>query len=103
MKLPIDTSALKFASGGAPKPIVDFGTKMPKLDENGVPMFQVTLFTITSDGEENLKVKVSGEPKGLTPFGIVKITNLMAQTWEVNDQHGVSFRADAIEPSKVAA
>ena len=48
-------------------------------------------------------VKVAGEVKGLSEFTLVKITNLIAQTWEVGDNHGVSFRAERVEVVKAAA
>ena len=103
MRLPIDTASVKFAAAGPAQPVLDYETRAPKLDENGVALFNVPLFAAGGGIQDSISVKVAGEPKGLTPFGIVKITNLMAQTWEVNDQHGVSFRADAIDPAKVAA
>ena len=46
---------------------------------------------------------MAGEVKGLSEFTIVKITNLIASTWEVGSNHGVSFRADRIEIMKAQA
>ena len=48
-------------------------------------------------------MKVSGDVKGLSEFTSVKVTNLIATTWEVGTNHGVSFRADRIEVVKAGA
>ena len=44
MRLPIDTGAVKFAAAGPAEPVLDFETRVPKLDEKGVPIFSVLLF-----------------------------------------------------------
>ena len=103
MKLPIDTGTVKFAAAGPPEPVLDFETRAPKLDEVGVPLFNVPLFAAGSGIKDSITVKVSGEPKGLSAFTMVKVSNLIASTWEVGTNHGVSFRADHIEAQKVAA
>ena len=74
----------------------------PKLDENGVPIFSVPVFVAGSGIKDSITIKVSGDVKGLSEFTVVKITNLIAQTWEVGDNHGVSFKADRIEVVKAA-
>ena len=104
MRLPIDTSTVKFAAAGLAEPVLDFETKAPKTDENGVPLFNVPVFAAGGPGiKDSITIKVAGEPKGLSEFTMVKITNLIAQTWEVGSNHGVSFRADRIEVLKAAA
>jgi hypothetical protein len=103
MRLPIDTGSVKFAAAGMAEPVLDYETKAPKLDENGVALFNVPLFAAGSGIKDSITVKVSGEPKGLTEFTLVKVTNLVASTWEVGTNHGVSFRADRIELVKVSA
>ena len=103
MRLPIDTGSVKFAAAGMAEPVLDYETKAPKLDENGVALFNVPLFAAGSGIKDSITVKVSGEPKGLTEFTPVKVTNLVASTWEVGNNHGVSFRADRIELVKASA
>ena len=44
MRLPIDTTTIKFAAAGAAEPVLDFATKSQKTDEHGVPLFQVPVF-----------------------------------------------------------
>jgi hypothetical protein len=45
---------------------------------------------------------VKDEPKGIGNFTPVKMTNLIASTWYVGGNHGVSFKADKIELPKPA-
>ena len=103
MRLPIDTSSVKFAAAGPAQPVLDYETRAPKLDENGVALFNVPLFAAGTGIQDSITVKVAGEPKGLSEFTLVKVTNLVASTWEVGTNHGVSFRADRIELAKASA
>jgi hypothetical protein len=103
MRLPIDTTSLKFAAAGTAEPVLDYETKAPKLNDNSVALFNVPLFAAGTGIKDTITVKVAGELKGLSEFTLVKITNLMATTWEVGSNHGVSFRADRIELAKASA
>ena len=102
MRLPIDTGSVKFAAAGPAEPVLDYETRVPKLDENGTALFNVPLFAAGTGIKDSITVKVSGEPKGLSEFTMVKVTNLIATTWEVGTNHGVSFRADRIELIKTS-
>jgi hypothetical protein len=102
MKLPIDTGTVKLAAAGPAEPVLDYETRVPKLDEHGVALFNVPLFAAGTGIKDSITVKVAGEPKGLSTFTIVKVTNLIATTWEVGSNHGVSFRADRIELVKLS-
>jgi hypothetical protein len=103
MRLPIDTQTVKFAAAGPAEPVLDYETRAPKLDENGTALFNVPRFAAGSGVKDSITVKVAGEPKGLSEFTPVKVTNHMATTWEVGTNHGVSFRADRIELVKASA
>ena len=103
MRLPIDTASVKFAAAGPAQPVLDYETRAPRLDENGVALFNVPLFAAGTGIQDSITVKVAGEPKGLSEFTIVKVTNLVASTWEVGTNHGLSFRADRIELAKASA
>jgi hypothetical protein len=102
MRLPADTSAIKFAAAGPSEPVLDFSTKVPRTDENGMVMFQFPVFVAGSGVKDSITIKVTGEVKGLSEFTLVKITGRVAQTWEVGDNHGVGFRAESIEILKPA-
>jgi hypothetical protein len=94
---------VKFSAAGPAEPVFDYETRAPKLDENGVALFAVPLFALGSGVRDNITVKVAGDVKGLGEFMLVKVTNLLATTWEVGNNHGVSFRADRIEVMKAVA
>ena len=38
MRLPIDTGSVKFAAAGPSEPVLDYETRAPKLDENGIAL-----------------------------------------------------------------
>jgi hypothetical protein len=102
MRLPIDTVAVRFVTAGPAEPVLDYESRAQKVDESGQSIFSVHLFAVAPGSRDSITVKVAGEPKGLGEFTPVKVTNLMATTWETGDRHGVSFRADKIEASKTA-
>jgi hypothetical protein len=98
MRLPVDTSVVHFVSAGPSEPVVDFDTKQPKTDANGVAVNQVHLFVVGDGGtREVITVKVSGEIRGLGLFTPVKVTDLLATTWNMDNRSGVSFSASKIE------
>jgi hypothetical protein len=103
MRLPIDAASVKFAAAGPAEPVHDYETLVPKLDENGVALFNVPLFAAGTGIKDSITVKVAGEPKGLSEFTPVKVTNPGASTWGVSTNHGVSFRADRVELVKASA
>jgi hypothetical protein len=44
-----------------------------------------------------LIVKVAGLPKSITAGSPVKVSDLVATTWQMKERNGVSFRAESIE------
>lgn len=98
MRLPIDTQAVRFVTAGPAEPVIDFETKTQRVDASGQALFNVHLFA-GSGSRDQITVKVAAEPKGLGEFTPVKVSGLMASTWEVGDKHGVSFRAERVEPN----
>jgi hypothetical protein len=98
MRLPVDTSVVSFVSAGPAEPNIDFDTKQQKTDANGVAVNQVHLFVAGEAGtREAITVKVAGEVRGLGQFTPVKVTDLVALTWDMGDRSGVSFSASKIE------
>ena len=61
MRLPIDTATVKFAAAGPAEPVLDFETRQPKTDENGVPLFNVPVFAAGSGVKDSITIKVAGE------------------------------------------
>lgn len=103
MRLPIDTNAVRFATAGPAEPVLDFESRTHRVDDAGLPLYNVHLFAAAEGVRDSITVKVSGEPKGVGEFTSVKVTGLVAMTWEIGDKHGVSFRAERIEPLTKAA
>ncbi len=102
--LPIDTSGMTLLCAAAPVAVVDFESKRPKADENGVPLFTVLLVVLHDGGAEIMPVRLSGSPAGRLVQGTpVTVAGLMATQWTMGERSGVSFRADRIEATAPAA
>jgi hypothetical protein len=93
MRLPVDTSAVNFVSAGQPEPAIEYGTKVQETDDKGLGVNKVH----RGGTREVITVKVAGELKGIGEFTPVKVTELVATTWNMEDRSGVSFRAARIE------
>jgi hypothetical protein len=60
-------------------------------------LWQVDLVAMGNDEADIIRVRVAGEPEGLTSGGNVTVAGLVAQPWSMdNGRSGVSFRADTI-------
>jgi hypothetical protein len=103
MRLPIDTQSVRFAVAGPAEPILDFESKSQKYDETGAPLFGIPLFAVGTGVRDSIVVKVPGETKGLVEFSPVRVVGLVATTWEVGSNHGVSFRAEKVEIVRATA
>src|SRR6266545_5093243 len=99
VRLPVDTSAMTLVAMAAPEPVVDFATRAPKADGNGLPLYTVQVAAMFEDQGEVLAVKVAGEPAGITAGLAVHIAGLVAQPWELGDRSGIAYRAAAIRPT----
>lgn len=97
MRLPIDTSGMGFIAAGAPEPVVDFDTRRPKTDENGVQLFQVAVMAMTDGTAQVISVKTPGEPKGITAGAQIRLDGLVGVPWAIGDRSGVAFRAAKVE------
>ena len=97
MRLPIDTQHLNFIAVGIPEAVVDFDSKQPRHDPDGRALFSLSIVALGAEGADILIVKVAGLPKGITAGSPVKVTDLVATTWQMKDRNGVSFRAESIE------
>ncbi|MDA8280755.1 MAG: hypothetical protein M0Z63_10110 [Actinomycetota bacterium] len=97
MKLRVDVNGVTFIAANPPEAVVDFESKLPRTDPDGRPVFAVGVVALGAEGADVLTVKVAGQPKGITQGLPVKVSGLVATTWQMGDRHGVSFRADVIE------
>lgn len=98
MRIPVDVTNVHFLAAGAPEPCLDFDTKAQKTDNTGQLVFNVPLLAVGGGTRELLVVKVSPEPKGVSELAQVKVSDLVATTWTIDNRSGVSFRATKIEP-----
>jgi hypothetical protein len=100
MRVPIDVSKLTLIAGGPGSPVVkDRSTGELATD----PVTNKTWFSVNvivfAEGDDQpqvWKVKVAGEPQGLAQGVAVKVTGLVANYWEMNERHGLAFRAESI-------
>jgi len=94
MELPIDTSALRFMCALSPRPVVDEETDQPVVDEQGRPLYSVSLVALGPAGAQVLSIRVGGEPDPEVQQGVfVKVSGLVASSWWVED----TFMATRIE------
>lgn len=102
MRLPIDTGSVTLVAGKV-EAVIDFETKRPKADANGEPIYAIDLVALGCEGAQIWPVKVSGEPKGVVVGQPVRVTELVAVPWSMEDRHGISFRASHIAPMPTSA
>src|SRR5438874_2636629 len=97
MRLPIDTSGMSFVVAGPVEPVRDFVSKLPRTDENGVPLFVVPLMVLGDNQPEIIAVKVAGQPTALSPGQLAKVSELVASPWSMGERSGVAFKATKID------
>ena len=101
MRLPIDTSRLKFLVVAEAEPLRQFEAGKPReawaprTDTNGEVLWRAELVALGDDGAEIIRVAVPGDPK-VAHGEMVAVDGLTAQAWELDGKSGVSFRARAI-------
>jgi hypothetical protein len=103
MDLPIDISSLAFICAGQAEAVVDYDSRRPKLDPNGVPLFQLNVVVLSQGAAEVLRVKVPGQPQGLTSGSPVTVDGLVAVPYSIGDKSGVAYRARTITPTVMPA
>ena len=100
--MPIDTSGMAFIAAGGPEPVVDYDSRRPKTDENGVPLYAVAVMAMVDGAAEVISVKTPGEPKGITAGVGLRLAGLVGVPWSMGDRSGVAYRAAGIEPAPAA-
>jgi hypothetical protein len=103
MRLPIDTSRLKFLVVAPAEPLRQYEEGKPReawaprTDVNGEVLWRVQLVALGDGEAEIIRVAVPGDPK-LSQGEMVAVDALTAQPWEMGDRSGVAFRCQAIQP-----
>lgn len=101
MRLPIDTSRLRFLVVAAAEPLRQYEEGKPReawaprTDANGELLWRVQLVALGDGEAEIIRVAVPGEPK-LGEGELVRVEGLTAQAWEMDGRSGMAFRALAI-------
>ncbi|MBA3339355.1 MAG: hypothetical protein H0T54_06370 [Geodermatophilaceae bacterium] len=104
MRLPVSTQGMTLIVGGV-EPVVDRSTGAVRVDrESGRPLFTVHVMAVSAGDAkpEQWPVRVCGEPAGFGVGSTVAVKNLVAVTWEMEDRHGLSFRADSVQAVSAA-
>jgi hypothetical protein len=104
MRLPIDTSRLKFLVVAPAEPLRQYEEGKPReawaprTDVNGEVLWRVQLVALGDGEAEIIRVAVPGDPK-LSQGEMVAVDALTAQPWEMEGRSGMAFRCAAIQPA----
>src|SRR4051812_29748031 len=97
MRLPIDTSRLKFLAVGAAEPLKQYEEGKPReawaarTDVNGEVLWRVQLVALGDGEPEIIRVAVPGDPK-VGQGEMVSVDGLTAQAWELDGRSVMAFR-----------
>jgi len=101
VRLPIDTSRLKFLVVAPAEPLRQYEEGKPReawaprTDVNGEVFWRVQLVALGDGEAEIIRVAVSGDPN-VAQGEMVALEGLTAQAWEMEGRSGMAFRATAI-------
>jgi hypothetical protein len=101
MRLPIDTSRLKFLVVAPAEPLRQYEEGKPReawaprTDVNGEVLWRVQLVALGDGEAEIIRVALPGDPK-VAQGEMVAVDGLTAQPWELDGRSGMAFRCLAI-------
>ena len=101
MRLPIDTSRLKFLVVAPAEPLRQYEEGKPReawaprTDVNGEVLWRTELVALGDGEAEIIRVAVPGEPK-VGQGEMAAVDGLTAQAWEMEGRSGMAFRCQAI-------
>jgi hypothetical protein len=101
VRLPIDTSRLKFLVVAPAEPLRQYEEGKPRevwaprTDGNGEVLWRAQLVALGDGEAEIIRVAVPGDPK-VGQGEMVAVDALTAQAWEMDGRSGMAFRAQAI-------
>ena len=102
MRLPIDTSRLKFLVVAAAEPLRQYEegkpreSWAPRTDVNGEVLWRVQMVALGDGEAEIIRVSVPGDPN-VAQGEMVVLDGLTAQAWEMDGRSGMAFRAQFIK------
>jgi hypothetical protein len=101
MRLPIDTSRLRFLVVAPAEPLKQFEegkpreSWAPRTDANGEVLWHTQLVALGDGEAEIIRVAVPGD-QNVGQGEMVTVDGLMAQAWELEGRSGMAFRCVAI-------
>jgi hypothetical protein len=101
VRLPIDTSRLRFLVVAPAEPLRQYEEGKPReawaprTDVNGEVLWRVQLVALGDSEAEIIRVAVPGDPK-VGQGEMVRVDGLTAQAWELDGRSGTAFRAQAV-------
>jgi hypothetical protein len=104
MRLPIDTSRLRFLVVAEAEPLRQYEEGKPReawaprTDVNGEVLWRAQLVALGDGEAEIIRVAVPGDPK-VGQGEMVSVDGLTAQAWEMDGRSGMAFRCAAIRSS----
>jgi hypothetical protein len=105
--IPVDVTGLKvIATGAEPVAVNRYadGVRQDAMetDDKGRPLVRVSLFVLTTEGAEEIRVKVpaTNVAKELAPLSAVTLSGLVAAPYVNNNRVAVSYRAESVTATK---
>jgi hypothetical protein len=101
MRLPIETSRMRFMVLVAAEPLLKFEegkpreAREPRRDANGIVLHRVELAVMFDGDGDKLAVEVAGDPK-VGQGEMVRVSDLTVEGWEVNGASGTKYRVGSI-------
>ncbi|MEA2233882.1 MAG: hypothetical protein QOD83_3698 [Solirubrobacteraceae bacterium] len=101
MRLPIDTSRLKFLVVAPAEELRQFQEGKPReawaarTDANGDVLWRVQLVALGDGEAEIIRVTVAGDPK-VGQGEMVRVEGMTSQAWEMDGRSGTTYRATSI-------
>src|SRR5215211_1523633 len=108
VRLPIDTSRLKFLVVAPAEPLRQYEEGKPReawaprTDVNGEVLWRAQLVALGDGEAEIIRVAVPGDPH-VAQGEMVRVEGMTAQAWEMEGRSGMAFRAQAVKSSSSRA
>ncbi len=105
--IPVDVTGLKVIATGVEPVLVQkyadgVRQEATETDDKGRQLVRVSLFVLTAEGAEEIRVKVpaTNVPKELAPLSPITLSGLVAAPYVNNNRVAVSYRAESITAAK---
>jgi hypothetical protein len=101
--IPVDVTGLRvIATGVEPVAVNKYADgvrqEATETDDKGRQLVRVSLFVLTADGAEEIRVKIpaTNVAKDLAPLSAVVLSGLVAMPYVNNNRVAVSYRAESV-------